>query len=47
MGNSLAAAEIYLFLRRLAEEYTKPATLYVLGGGGLCLSILCYQKLLD
>ena len=37
MGNSLAAAEIEFFLRRLAEQYGKPATLYLLGGGGLCL----------
>lgn len=37
MENSLAAAEIESFLTRLAEQHAKPATLYLLGGGGLCL----------
>ena len=37
MGNSLAAAEIEHFLERLGKRYPELATLYLLGGGGLCL----------
>lgn len=36
MGN-LAAAEIQTFLQRLSERYTEPTTIFLLGGGALCM----------
>jgi len=35
MGN-LATAEIQDFLQHLSEQYSSPATLYLLGGSALC-----------
>ena len=35
--DNLAAAEIQDFLKHLSERYTKPATLFLLGGGALCM----------
>lgn len=36
MGD-LATADIQAFLQRLGQQYSQPATLYLLGGGALCL----------
>ena len=34
---SLAEREVLAFLKRLGASYPRPATLYLLGGGALCL----------
>ncbi len=34
---SLAAHEVKHFLERLGETYDTPATLYLIGGGALCI----------
>ena len=36
MGD-LSKSQIRVFLEKLGEEYTQPATLFLLGGSALCL----------
>lgn len=44
MGD-VGADEIRQFLQRLAERYTEPVNLYLIGGGALCLLLKFCAKI--